>query len=228
MPASAPSVVPPRDSGASQAGAAREGTDATNARFTPNPSSGEAENGEIAARLGVVAGVPQDPRQAFAWYERAAARGLAGAQFRLALSLERGSGVVIDRERAKVWYGRAAEQGHIRAMHNLGALLAAGERADYAAAARWFALAAERGLVDSQFNLAVLHESGRGVTKDLKQAYIWFALAAKSGDTAAVRRLEQVAAQLQPAELAAADQTVAAWHPTGTQAASLVRTNSTP
>jgi len=226
LPASAPSVVPPRDSGASQAGAAREGTDATNARFTPNPSSGEAENGEIAARLGVVAGVPQDPRQAFAWYERAAARGLAAAQFRLALALEHGIGVGIDRERAKVWYGRAAEQGHVRAMHNLAVLLAAGERADDVTAARWFAQAAERGLVDSQFNLAVLHESGRGVTKDLKQAYIWFALAAKSGDPAAVRRLEQVAAQLQPAELAAAEQSVAAWRPTETEAASSVTNTS--
>jgi localization factor PodJL len=138
----------------------------------------------------------------------------------LAVSFERGIGVAIDRERAKVWYGRAAEQGHVRAMHNLGVLLAAGERqADYATAARWFAQAAERGLVDSQFNLAVLHESGRGVTKDLSQAYIWFALAAKSGDAAAARRLEQVAAQLQPAELAAAEQGVAAWHPTGTEAA---------
>jgi localization factor PodJL len=145
----------------------------------------------------------------------------------LALALERGIGVVIDRERAKVWYGRAAEQGHVRAMHNLGVLLAVGERADYAAAARWFGQAAERGLVDSQFNLAVLHESGRGVTKDLKQAYIWFALAAKSGDAAAMRRLEQIAAQLQPAELAAADQSVAAWHPAGMQAASPVATDPT-
>jgi localization factor PodJL len=226
LPASAPSVVPPRDSGASPAGTAREGTDATNARFTPNPGSGEAEDDEIAARLGVVAGVPQDPRQAFAWYERAAARGLAAAQFRLALALERGIGVGIDRERAKVWYGRAAEQGHVRAMHNLAVLLAAGERADDVTAARWFAQAAERGLVDSQFNLAVLHESGRGVTKDLKQAYIWFALAAKSGDPAAVRRLEHVAAQLQPAELAAAEQSVAAWHPTETEAASSVTNTS--
>jgi localization factor PodJL len=232
LPAAAatPFTLPPRDSaGASPTEAASEGRDAQamGVRFTLNPSPDEADGElEIAARSAEGTGLPQDPRQAFAWYERAAARGLAGAQFRLALALERGTGVVIDRQRAKVWYGRAAEQGHIRAMHNLGVLLAADERADYAAAARWFALAAERGLVDSQFNLAVLHESGRGVTRDLKQAYIWFALAAKSGDTAAVRRLEQVAAQLRPAELAAADQTVAAWHPTGTQAASLVRTNS--
>jgi localization factor PodJL len=219
LPASAPtpSMVAPPDSAASPAGAVREGTDATSARFTPNLSPSEAEDNEIAA---------PDPRQAFAWYERAAARGLAAAQFRLALALERGIGVGVDRERAKVWYGRAAEQGHVRAMHNLGVLLAAGERADDVTAARWFAQAAERGLADSQFNLAVLHESGRGVTKDLKQAYFWFALAAKSGDPAAVRRLEQVAAQLQPAELAAAEQSVAAWHPTEIERAGSVTNTS--
>jgi localization factor PodJL len=227
----APLTLPLRDrAGAASAGAAGEGTDALarSARFTLNPAPGEADGEfEIAALSAEGMGVSQDPGQVFAWYERAAARGLAVAQFRLALALERGIGVAIDRERAKVWYGRAAEQGHVRAMHNLGVLLAVGERADYAAAARWFAQAAERGLVDSQFNLAVLHESGRGVTKDLKQAYIWFALAAKSGDAAAVRRLEQIAAQLQPAEVAAADQSVAAWHPAGMQAASPVATDPT-
>src|SRR5262249_22022399 len=146
LPASAPSMEPPpRGSAASPAGV-RGGTDApaTSARFASNPSPGHAEGDEIAARFGAVAGVPQDPGQAFAWYERAAARGLAAAQFRLALALERGIGVGTDRERAKVWYGRAAEQGHVRAMHNLGVLLAAGERPDYVTAARWFALAADR------------------------------------------------------------------------------------
>ncbi|HEY7083932.1 MAG TPA: hypothetical protein VH519_03875 [Hyphomicrobiaceae bacterium] len=222
LPASTapPFMGPPRDgAGGSSAGAASEGADAraTSTRFTrPTPDAADGEF-ELAALLAEGTGVPQNPSQAFAWYERVAARGVAAAQFRLALALERGIGVVTDRERAKVWYGRAAEQGHVRAMHNLGVLLAGGERADYAAAARWFGRAAERGLVDSQFNLAVLHESGRGVTKDLRQAYIWFALAAKSGDTAAVRRREQVAAQLQPTELAAAEQTVAGWHPTATQ-----------
>jgi localization factor PodJL len=225
LPASGatPFMVSPRDSAGASPTVAGEGADAlaTTARFTQTSTPGEADGEfEIATGFAEGRGVPQDPRQAFVWYEQAAARGLPAAQFRLAVSFERGIGVAIDRERAKVWYGRAAEQGHVRAMHNLGVLLAAGERqADYATAARWFAQAAERGLVDSQFNLAVLHESGRGVTKDLSQAYIWFALAAKSGDAAAARRLEQVAAQLQPAELAAAEQGVAAWHPTGTEAA---------
>ena len=109
----------------------------------------------------------------------------------------------------------------MRAMHNLGVLIVgAGEReADYATAAQWFGKAADRGLADSQFNLAVLYENGRGVTKDLQEAYKWFALAARSGDPAAARRLEQVKARLEPSELRAAEQKVAEWR---TQAAATV------
>jgi localization factor PodJL len=110
-------------------------------------------------------------------------------------------------------------------MHNLGVLLAAGEQpADHASAARWFGQAAERGFVDSQFNLAVLYESGRGVQRNLQEAYLWFALAARSGDPAAARHLEQVAAQLDPLEVAAADEKLAAWRPVALKAASPART----
>ena len=175
---------------------------------------------EIATRFAEGKGVAQDHAQAFAWYERAATRGLASAQFRLAAYFERGVGVAPDKERARVWYTRAAEQGFIRAMHNLGVLtVGSGERqADYAAAAHWFGQAAERGLADSQYNLAILHENGRGVPKDLQEAYKWFALAARSGDPVAARRLEQVRARMEPVEVDAAEQRLAAWRPMGTDA----------
>jgi localization factor PodJL len=186
---------------------------------------------EVATRFAEGKGVPQDHTQAFTWYERAATRGLASAQFRLAAYFERGVGTAVDKERARVWYMRAAEQGYIRAMHNLGVLtVGSGERqADYAAAARWFGQAAERGLADSQFNLAILYENGRGVPKDLQEAYKWFALAARSGDPVAARRLDQVRARMEPGEIDAAEQKVAAWRsvasdpPTGSIAARVRR-----
>ena len=174
---------------------------------------------EIATRFAEGKGVAQDHSRAFAWYERAATRGLASAQFRLAAYFERGVGVAPDKERAKVWYTRAAEQGYIRAMHNLGVLtVGTGERqTDYSAAARWFEQAAERGLSDSQFNLAVLHENGRGVPKDLQEAYKWFTLAARSGDPVAARRLEQIKARMEPAEIEAAERKLATWRPSATE-----------
>ena len=217
-----PALLPPPDRAAAAVGdgAATPAT-TTAARLQETLAAGDADaEFEIAARFAEGLGVPRDQRQAFVWYERAATGGLAAAQFRLAAYFEGGIGVAPDRERAKVWYGRAAEQGHVRAMHNLGVLIAADERqADYATAARWFGQAAERGLTDSQFNLAILYESGRGVAKDLQEAYKWFALAARSGDPLAARRLEQVRAQLQPGELEAAEQKLAVWRPIAAEAA---------
>ena len=104
-------------------------------------------------------------------------------------------------------------------MHNLGVLtVGTGERqADYLAAARWFRQAADRGLADSQFNLAILYENGRGVQKSLSEAYKWFALAARSGDAVAARRLEQVRTRLTPAELEAAEEKIATWSPVASE-----------
>ena len=167
---------------------------------------------EIAARFAEGRGVAADPLQAFVWTQRAAMRGYMPAQFRLALLFERGIGASADPERGKVWYRRAAEQGHIKAMHNLAILLIGGkDDGDYRGAARWFAEAAERGLADSQYNLAVLYESGRGLDKDLTLAYKWYALAGRSGDAEAQRRIGPVRAQLQPAQVATAEQMVARW-----------------
>jgi localization factor PodJL len=208
------------------------GPRATGARTLLHPAVGAAKQRqaaadgdalaqfEIATRFAEGKGVAQDHKRAFALYERAATRGLPAAQFHLAAYFERGIGVEADRERAKVWYRRAADQGHVRAMHNLGVLIVGGreDQADYAAAAGWFRQAAERGLADSQFNLAVLHENGRGVPKDLQEAYLWFALAARSGDPVSTRRLEQIKARMEPAEIEAAEQKLAAWQPTPAEA----------
>lgn len=168
---------------------------------------------EVATRFAEGKGVPQDHKQAYAWYERAAMRGLASAQFRLGAYYERGLGVTSDDERAKIWYRRAAEQGHARAMHNLGVLIVGkdGAQADYAGAVHWFQQAADRGFTDSQFNLAVLYAHGRGVTKDLTEAYKWFGLAARAGDAGAARRLEELKAQLEVTERDAAEQKLASW-----------------
>ena len=175
---------------------------------------------EIATRFAEGNGVPQDQKQAFAWYERAAMRGLASSQFRLGAYYERGIGVTADAERAKVWYRRAADQGHVRAMHNLGVLVAGRgqEQGDYAGASHWFKEAAKRGYVDSQFNLATLYAHGRGVPKDLVESYMWFALAARSGDAGSLRRLEEIKAQLDPLEIEVAERKLVAWRAEGAEA----------
>ncbi len=168
---------------------------------------------EIAARFATGLGVPRDLQEALRWYNRAAAQGMALAQYRLAMFYERGWGTPPDPERARVWYQRAAEQGNVKAMHNLAVLSVSGGRSDYATAAKWFAQAADLGLADSQFNLAVLHHSGLGMPKDLRLAYKWLALAARTGDREASSRIAEVKAQLTPGDLQEVEAMVAVWRP---------------
>ncbi|HWB44363.1 MAG TPA: tetratricopeptide repeat protein [Hyphomicrobiaceae bacterium] len=173
---------------------------------------------QIGARFAEGRVVPQDFASAFAWYRRAAQKGHTEAQYRLAVLYEHGAGVAADARQAKYWYERAATHGHVTSMHNL-AVLEAGPSAgapDHAAAVRWFKEAAARGLADSQFNLGVLYEKGApGVSKDAREAFKWFALAARSGDKEAARRLERVAAHLPAATVADLEEKVAAWQQMG-------------
>jgi localization factor PodJL len=168
---------------------------------------------EVAVRLDEGRGVERNLKEAVIWYQRSASRGFAPAQYRLGTLYERGLGVAADRGRAMAWYRSAADKGNLKAMHNFAVLSASGDPADYKTAAHWFSEAAERGLVDSQYNLAVLYETGRGVDRDLKQAYKWFALAARSGDKDAMRRRDRVKWLLNANELKAAEGLVQSWHP---------------
>ena len=56
-------------------------------------------------------GVPEDPAQAAAWYERAALQGLTQAQFNLALLHQTGRGVPKDGMQALYWLEVAARHG---------------------------------------------------------------------------------------------------------------------
>lgn len=129
---------------------------------------------------------------------RAADRGLAMAQYRLAKLYERGEGVTADLAVARQWTERAAAGGNRRAMHDLGVYFARGEGAplDEAAAFRWFRQAAELGVADSQYNLGILYQQGRGVNASPSEALFWFLVAARHGDTDANARATALETQL--------------------------------
>lgn len=168
---------------------------------------------QVALRFAEGKGVKQDLSEAARWYQRSAARGYAPAQYRLGTLYERGLGVKMYRGRAMAWYRSAAEKGNVKAMHNLAVLNASGNRANYRTAAYWFAEAAARGLGDSQYNLAVLYETGRGVDRDLRRAFMWFALAARGGDKEATDRRDRVKVMLDATQLETAEALVRSWKP---------------
>jgi localization factor PodJL len=123
---------------------------------------------EIGARYSEGrAGVAADPKEASNWYQLAADKGFAPAQYRLGSMYEKGAGVTRDINKARQFYEQAANQGNASAMHNLAVLYASGAlgQQDYAAAASWFTKAANLGITDSQFNLAILCARGNGVPR---------------------------------------------------------------
>jgi len=108
-------------------------------------------------------GVTQDFKEAVKWYRLAAEQGFADAQYNLGVMYYEGKGVTQDKREAIKWWKSAAEQGNVEAQHNLR-------------------LAAEQGLTEAQFNLGLMYKTGRGVTKDYKEAVKWYRLAAEQGD----------------------------------------------
>ena len=169
---------------------------------------------EVGLRYAEGRGLTRDPRQAVAWFEKAAARGSAPAQYRLGSAYEKGVGADRDPALAMSWYAKAADAGNIRAMHNLAVMSAEGAagKPDYAKAALWFGKASAFGVRDSQFNLAILYARGLGVEQSFAQSYKWFAVAANGGDDDAGKKRDEVAAKLDPSALAAAKATVEAYH----------------
>ncbi len=157
----------------------------------------------------------RDFAQAAGWFEKAARRGLAVAQYRLGTLYERGRGVPRNAKEALKWYEKAARAGNVKAMHNLAVMLTNGQggRTSYAEAARWFLSAARYGLRDSQYNLAVLYQRGLGVLKDEEEAYKWFGIAARIGDTDAARLRDSLKAGLDRETIARLNREIASWKP---------------
>ncbi|MBY5868424.1 peptidoglycan-binding protein [Rhizobium leguminosarum] len=176
----------------------------------PKSLADAASGGDVLALFEIGArysdgrnGLTVDQKQAANWYQLAADKGFAPAQYRLGSMYEKGNGVERDIAKAKGFYEQAANQGNASAMHNLAVLYASGAlgQQDYATAASWFTKAANLGITDSQFNLAILCARGNGVPADLEESYKWFAIAAKAGDKDAAQKRDEVAKAMKPDQL---------------------------
>ncbi|MDR6952186.1 TPR repeat protein [Ancylobacter sp. 3268] len=114
-------------------------------------------------------GVVEDRAAARQWYEAAAAKGNADAQFALAaLKLKEAGNNAQTKSEALPLLRAAAEQGHPLACYNLGLLYLEGEAApkEPSLAAEWFRKAADQDEPDALYALAILYREGRGVPRD--------------------------------------------------------------
>lgn len=154
-----------------------------------------------------------DYETALAECQPAAEAGDALAQFCVARMYANGFGVAMDDTLALKWYGLAAEQGHAEAQFNLGVMNANGWGVpmDDTEAARWYVLAAEQGFTQAQTSIAGMYRSGRGVEPSAVEAYRWYSIAAKLGDMNAEYKRDEIAIDLAPEDVAAAEDLANAW-----------------
>jgi uncharacterized protein len=146
---------------------------------------------------------------------KSAEQGNATAQNRLGLLYNEGQGVPQDPMLAKQWFEKAAEQGNAGAQVNLGTLYLLGQGAleSDQMALFWFRRAAEQQEMLAFAKLGFMYEQGRGVTQDFVQAYMWYTLSAARGEKRALASRNQLAKQMTPAQVAAAQQLAREWKP---------------
>jgi hypothetical protein len=98
---------------------------------------------EMALRYASGEGVPQNYRDAMAWFAKAAATGNDNAQWKLGLGCIKGIGVPHDERKAVAWFKLAANHGDIRAQSALSDLYLSGRGVprDYVRAYTWASIA---------------------------------------------------------------------------------------
>jgi TPR repeat protein len=164
-----------------------------------------------------------------------AEQGNARVQVGIGFMYFRGLGVPQDHSEAVKWYRKAAEQGDVEGQDNLANCYETGRGVlqNDAEAAKWYRKAAEQGDVEGQVRLGMMYWMGHLVPKDLVLAYMWLNLAITQGEENHLANdvinvgisfgagklttsgiLDQVAAQMTPAQIAEAKQLAREWKPT--------------
>lgn len=170
-----------------------------------------AESGYAAAQYAlaewyfVQEETPENAKSAFEWYEQAAFNPHPDnkkpyAQFALAESYERGSGVKADPQKAFAFYKLSAVAGHPDAQYALGTYFYSGEmgKKDFSIARRLFEAAANQQQTDAMFSLGVMLMKGEGGELDKVKSFVWLTLAGKLGNTKAPAIAAKVDSQLTP------------------------------
>ncbi len=131
-------------------------------------------------------GLPQSAAKALEWFEKAAARGNANAQARLANMYNNGDGLPegFDKSvryiKALEWNQQAAEQGD-----NIASQFGLGRQYGNPDGFGIIDKAASEGNAEAQFQLGFLYELGRGVPKSDAKALEWYQKAAAQGHATA-------------------------------------------
>ncbi len=149
-----------------------------------------AEKGDPVAQFALATvyegafGYPRlDPKEAAAWYRKAADQNIPEAQMALADRLMQGVGLDKNYDEAAKLYRAAADRLPAAAAH-LGDLYCygVGVKEDAATCATWYRKAAAGGVAHAASALGGMYAVGNGVPKDDAEANTWLLMGAKGGD----------------------------------------------
>ena len=164
-------------------------------RADPDSRSDRGGSGAEAVARGEALYKRGDFRAAYPLFKSAAESGNGKAAYYLGTMYLNGRGVTKNEKEAVKWISRSARKGEAEGLFLMGTLYARGigglEASDRRAAS-YYLRAAKAGSVRAYWQLGIRYERGQGVPRDLKQAIVWYEMAAKAGNSAAERALARL------------------------------------
>ena len=152
-----------------------------------------AEKGDVNSQIELgdkfrdgVSPLEKDYSGSMKWYQMAADKGSATAQYSLA-ALYYNKKIIRDYDKAFSLYLKSAEQGNSDALNMVGMCYfgGTGVTSDKTEAIKWWVKASEVGNYNAQASLGFCYENGQGVPQDYKEAIKCYTKAAENGNAIA-------------------------------------------
>jgi tetratricopeptide (TPR) repeat protein len=125
---------------------------------TKTPNALGTNTGSAELDQGKAAYDRRDYAQAMQWYQKAAARGNAEAEYNISWLYDNGFGVTANHAEAVRWYRKSAEQGNAQAEYEVGSDYDNYPGpSDYAEAMRWYQKAAAQGNARAEQMIGMLY-----------------------------------------------------------------------
>lgn len=152
-------------------------------------------------------GTEQNPRQAFAWFEKAAASNDPLGAYKLGCYYDgQGAGIVpADANEALKFKLVAARAGYALAQHDVANLY--DRQGNPEEALKWWRMAGDQGYPRALYSLSMAHSAGKGTPRDMSLSYAYF----KLSKLAPKKNVDEMASMLSRPELDKAEKLVSEW-----------------
>lgn len=152
-------------------------------------------------------GTPQDPKQAFEWFQKSTASSDPLGAYKLGCYYDgQFAGVVTtDANEALKYKLVAARAGYALAQHDVALMYF--KQGNPEEALKWWKMAGDQGDGGSLYSLSMAYSAGKGAPKDLSLSYAYF----KLSKVAPRKNVNEMAAMLSKPELEQAEKLVSGW-----------------